>query len=170
MAVKNKSLYLYLTLACFLGIIIIFIFDGYMGIYDSLVMDNGQYPQRIDADRWAQEERETYLSSTGVEKGGRVDFTYTVANHRFSGYSAEVAVSFLHNRETLSGFSDMLSAAAFKEGELTWSLDTAEIIPADYPSDQNYNVNVIIARGETVREVVVNIYPSPIAVKPPPSI
>ena len=36
MAAERRNLFLYLTLACFLGIIAIFIFDGYVGIYDTI--------------------------------------------------------------------------------------------------------------------------------------
>lgn len=139
-----------------------------MGIYDSLVMDNGQYPQTIDADQWLQDERAIYMSSIGVERGSFVEFTYTIENHSFSEYSAEVevAVTNVPDRQTLLEFSDVLSAGAFEDGELTWSLDTSEMIPADYPTEQNYNLNVNIKRGEIVRTVTVNIYPAPVPAKP----
>ena len=166
MAAKHKNLFLYLTLACFLGIILIFVFDGYMGVYDTLVMDNGQFPQRIEADQWSQE-RYGYLASVGVERGNQVDFTYTVENHRFSQYTADVEVSFLHNKELIADIiTAQLSAASFGEGELKWALDSANLVPADYPAEQSYNVNVVIKRGEIEREIIVNIYPSPYPAKP----
>ena len=82
MAVKHKTLYLYLALACFLGIILIFIFDGYMGVYDSLTITSGERPQKIEADQWARQEK--YGSSASVERGGKVNFTYEVDNRTFS--------------------------------------------------------------------------------------
>jgi len=164
--VKLKYIYLYLTLACFLGIILIFIFDGYMGVYDTLIMDNGQYPQTIEADQWS-EERYGYLASTGVERGGRVDFTYTVENHRFSTYNADIEISFMQNQERVADIiTEALTIDSFDEGELTWFLDTSEIIPADYPLEQSYNVNMVISREEIERKVLINIYPSPYASKP----
>jgi hypothetical protein len=164
--VKLKYIYLYLTLACFLGIILIFIFDGYMGVYDTLVMDNGQYPQTIEADQWS-EERYGYLASTGVERGGRVDFTYKVANRRFSAYNSDIEISFMHNQEIITDvITETLVIDSFDEGELTWFLDTSEIIPADYPLEQSYNVNMVISREDIERKVLINIYPSPYASKP----
>ena len=90
---KHKTLYLLLTLACFLGIILIFVFDGYMGLYDSLVMDNGQFPQTVDTEQWQQQQKFGFNPSVSVDRGSSVDFTYTVENHRFSAYSADVHVS-----------------------------------------------------------------------------
>lgn len=166
MAVKHKNLYLYLALVCFVGIILIFIFDGYMGVYDSLVMDNGQVPQKVEADQWSQE-RYGYLASTGVERGGRVNFTYKVENHRFTEYSETVAVSLWYNQEKVADFlTESISADAFGSSELNWSLDTGELVPADFPAEQSYNVNVVILRGDIERRVMVNIYPSPFAPKP----
>ena len=162
MAAKYKNLYLYLTLVCFLGIILIFIFDGYMGVYDTLVMDNGQYPQRIEADQWSRERYE-YLASTGMERGGRVEFTYTVENHRFSAYSADVKVSFRHNDEVIATpVTGILEAGAFGEAEITWVMDADAFVPADYPSEQNYNVNMLIERDGVQREVLVYINSLPV--------
>jgi hypothetical protein len=164
MTAKRRNLYLYLTLACFLGIILIFIFDGYMGVYDSLVMDNGQYPQKIDADEWS-EERYEYLASIGVERGNRVEFTYKVENHRFSAYSSDVAVSFLHNNEVISEpVTGALAAESFGEVEMKWTLDADAVVPADYPDEQNYNVKVVIKTDDLQREVLVHI--SGLPVKP----
>jgi hypothetical protein len=158
MANKHKNLYLYLALACFLGIILIFVFDGYMGVYDTLVMDNGQYPQTVDFAQWAQQEDFGYIMD--VDKGGRIEFTYTVQNHRFSEYSAAVAVSLYHGQDKLSDIlSQQITVGSFKESELKWSLDTVKIFPADYPENQNYSVNMIIKRGDTERKVTVNISP-----------
>jgi hypothetical protein len=173
MAVKRRNLYLYLALVCFIGIILIFIFDGYMGVYDKLVMDDGQYPQTVEADQWAQPERYGYLASMSVERGGKIDFTYTVENNRFSEYTAAVDVSLLYNQEKLADLaSGTLSAGSFDSDEIKWTLDTAALVPADYPAEQSYFVDVIIKRGEMERRIQVSIYPStyqpkPIILSPP---
>ncbi len=160
MAVKHKTLYLFLALACFLGIILVFVFDGYIGVYDSLVMDTGQFPQKIEADQW-QTERFGYLVSMGVERGGRIDFTYTVENHRFSAYEADVDVSLWFGEEKLSDLtSGQISAGAFNNGELKWTLETAGLVPDGYPEDQSYNVDLIINRSGIERRIYVNISPS----------
>ena len=161
MAVKHKTLYLYLALACFLGIILVFIFDGYIGVYDSVVMDNGQFQQKVEADQWAPE-RYAYLASTSVERGGSIDFTYTVENHRFSKYTANVEVSLWYGDEKLLDLTTAeISAGAFSRGELTWTLETADLVPADYPEDQGYFLDMIIIRGGTERRINININPSP---------
>ena len=68
MAVKHRNLYLYLTLACFLGIILIFIFDGYMGVYDSLTVTTGEQEDQIKADQWPRQGR---YWPTGVNRRGK---------------------------------------------------------------------------------------------------
>jgi hypothetical protein len=167
MADKHKTLYLFLALACFLGIILIFVFDGYMGVYDSIVMDNGQFQQKVEADRW-DAEKFGYLASTGVERGGRIDFTYTVENHRFSKYTANVGVSLWYGDEKLLDLTTAeISAGAFSSGELTWTLETANLVPEDYPEDQNYNLDMIIMRDRVERRVNININPASI-LKPIP--
>ncbi|MFH1646745.1 MAG: hypothetical protein ABID71_03500 [Chloroflexota bacterium] len=165
MAVKHKSLYLFLALACFVGIIVIFIFDGYIGVYDTLVMDNGQYPQKVEADQWSPE-KYGYLANTGVERGGRVDFTYTVENHRFSEYSEAVSVTLWHNQDKLADLlTATVAAGPFDKDEVKWSLEAESLVPTEYPSDINYNVNVVITRGNIERKVLLNIYPSPFVPK-----
>jgi len=168
MAVKHKTAYLFLTLACFVGIILIFIFDGYIGLYDSLVMDNGQYEQTIEPDRWGDDERYGYLQSTGVERNGTLEFTYTVENHRFSGYAETVEITYLHNREPVGEpLMGTMEADSFSKVEMMWMVPTADLVPTAVPSDQNYNVNMLIKRGEVTREILINIYPSPVALKTP---
>ena len=160
MAVRHKTLYLFLALACFVGIILIFVFDGYIGVYDTLTMDTGQFQQKIEADQW-QTERFGYLASVGVERGGVIEFNYTVENHRFSAYEADVSVSLWFGQEKLSDLtSGQVTAGAFTNGEVTWTLDTAGLVPEDYPEDQSYNINMIINRDNVERKITIFISPS----------
>jgi len=46
----RRYLFLYLTLACFFGLVAIFIVDGYIGIYDTLYITAGEREQTIEAD------------------------------------------------------------------------------------------------------------------------
>ena len=164
---KHRSLFLYLALVCFIGIILIFVFDGYMGVYDSLVMDNGQYPQTVEAEQWVQQDKYAYRASTNIDRGGKVDFTYRVENHRFSEYEADVFVSLWYNQEKLADLvTQTLAVASFGSGELKWSMKASEVVPADYPPEQSYNVNIIIQRGAIERKVNIFINPSPYPPKP----
>lgn len=164
MARKNY-LYLGLALACFLGIILVFFFDGYVGVYDSLVMDNGLYEQRVEPDQWRPGEY-NYLASIDVERDGRIDFTYTVENHRFTGYESPVEVSLYHGQDKVAVLlTDEASAAAFGTAEITWSLEAASLLPADYPENEPYNAVVVIIRGEVNRQINIGINSSPYPIK-----
>ncbi len=167
MAVKHKILYLYLALACFLGIILIFIFDGYIGVYDSLEMTSGEFPQIIEPDRWPEDEKYEYYSTVDVQQGGSVAFTYKVQNRTFSTHSADVEVTVSHEREQVAVLlSQPLTVASFDEGQLEWVLDAAEFVPADFPSDQRYDLSVLIKKGDVERYILVYVWGASMPAKP----
>ena len=158
MATKRRNLFLYLTLACFLGIILIFVFDGYMGIYDNLFVTSGEREDEIEPDFW---QRGDWVWSTGVSEGERVFFRYEVDNRQFSQYSANVEVSVWRMQEkVLDVISQPIVIAPFDKGEVEWVLDTAEIKPDDIPVEQTYQFSVIITAGEIERKVILHVNPS----------
>ena len=172
MAAKRNSIYLYLALACFLGIILIFVFDGYIGVYDSLSMTSGEFTQRIEPDQWPEDEKYRSYSSVNVQQGGRVAFTYEVDNRWFSTYTADVEVTVSHEQEQVAVLlSQPLAVASFNKEQLEWVLDAAELMPAHAPSEQGYEFTLYIKRGEIERRVVVHVRSSdyPIKVMPAPS-
>lgn len=166
---KNKNLYLYLALACFLGIILIFVFDGYMGLYESLTTTGVNYPQQVSEEQWQQEDRYG-IPWISIETGGDTHFQYTVDNRRFSGYTAVVEVSLWYNQEELADLkSGTLTLGAFSKGEVDWVLNIDDYLPANAPSGTNYNFTIIIKRGEIERRVMLNVN-SKIAIPRPPSV
>ena len=166
MKAKRNSLYLFLALACFVGIILIFIFDGYIGVYDRLVMDAGGYKQTIESDDWAQQERYGGMVSVGIDANGGIDFTYTVENHRFSAYSGAVDVSLWYNKvKTADLLARQLSVPAFNQSELTWTINAADLVSANLTTGQSYIFLVRITRGDIERDISVNIYASPAGIK-----
>jgi hypothetical protein len=166
MAVKHKYLYLYLALACFLGIIVIFVFDGYMGVYDSLTVKSGEQEQKFEADMWPQQGRDMYIASASVERGGRVDFTYEIDNRWFSGYAADVAVSVWRNEAKVRDvIAQPMSVGAFGKGQMDWTVNTAELIPADIPTGQGYQFTMVIKRGEIERRTIIYVNPMPYPVE-----
>ncbi|MCK4273292.1 MAG: hypothetical protein KAW90_00260 [Dehalococcoidales bacterium] len=172
MAVKHKILYLYLALACFLGIILIFIFDGYIGVYDSLEMTSGEFPRIIEPDQWPEDEKYEYYSTVDVQQSGSIAFTYKVQNRTFSTHSADVEVTVSHEQEQVAVLlSQPLTVASFDEGQLEWVLVAAEFVPADFPSDQRYDLSVLIKKGDVERYILVYIrgdsYPPKIAIPEP---
>jgi hypothetical protein len=157
MTVKHNSLYLFLALACFAGIILIFIFDGYIGVYDNLVMDNGQYKQTVEYDQWAREEKFGGYVGIGVDQGGQIDFTYTVENHRFSAYTDRVVISLWSNKvKTADILSEDISVPAFGKKALSWTIKAGDILPAGYAAGQSYFVTVNIKSNNIERNINVN--------------
>ena len=164
MAVKHKILFLYLTLACFLGIILIFVFDGYMGVYDTLSIKAGEYEQKIEASVWERD-----YGSTAVEWGGKAFFQYEVDNRRFSGYTADVEVSVWHSQEKVADLiTQELSLGSFGKGQMEWVVDMAEIVPADAPPEQVYEFTLVINRGGIERRFVIHVRPSNYPIKAVP--
>jgi len=164
MATKRRNLFLYLTLACFFGLIAIFIFDGYMGIYDTLSITSGERPQIIEADTWLQQDKYNFQQTTGVNWGEKAFFNYEVDNRQFSSYTADVEVSVWRSKEKVQDLiSQQISVDAFDKGQLEWVVDTTELLPESLPQEQSYEFTVIIKRGKIERNIIVYInYPYPI--------
>ena len=165
MAIRQRNLFLYLALACFVGIIAIFIVDGYLGVYDTVYIIAGEREEEIEPDFWL---RGDYPWSTRVNQGDRVFFSYEVDNRRFFRYSADVEVSVWRMQEKmLDVVSQPMVVAPFDKGQVEWALDTAELRPGDIPPEQSYEFSVIINRGGIERKVILYINPLPYLIKPP---
>ena len=170
MATKRNFLFLYLTLACFVGIILIFVFDGYIGIYDDLTVTSGEREVTVDAEVWM---RNDPYRSTSVEWGEKAFFRYEVDNRRFSTYTADIEVSLWHSQEKVADLvATQLSVASFGKGQLEWVLDTAELVPADIPPEQGYDFTVVIKRGNIERSLITHVrslsYPPKAVIPAPP--
>ena len=166
MAVKHNNLYLFLALACFVGIILIFVFDGYIGVYDKLVMDNGQFKQTVEGDQWAREEKYGGTVSISVDRNSQVDFTYTIENHCFSVYTDSLEVTLWYNKiKTKDLISQEFSISPFDKQEFKWTVIPSEILPAGATAGQNYVFDVKIKRNGIERDVNVGIFIAPDGVK-----
>jgi len=170
MAVKHKNLFLYLTLACFVGLILIFIFDGYMGIYDSLFITTGEQEDQIKPDQWPQRDR---YWPTSVERDQKAFFRYEVENRWFSSYSADIEVSVWREQEKVSDLlAQPISVASFDKGQLEWVLDATEFVPADIPPEQDYEFTMLIKRADIERRIIIHVrsvlYPSKVVIPEPP--
>jgi len=163
MATTRKNLFLYLALACFLGLIAIFVVDGYLGVHDTLYVPMGEREQKVEGDEWLQWSQ---WENAEVGWGEKAFFRYEVDNRQFSTYSADVEVSIWHSQEKLRDLlSQPMSIAPFDRGQLEWVIDTAELLPSGISSEQGYEYTVIIERGEIERKIIVYMYP---LVYPPP--
>ncbi len=160
MATKRKNLFLYLALACFSGLIAIFIVDGYLGVYDSLEITAGEQPQTIEADEWLRQEK-FGVRGVGINWEGKIFFRYEVDNRQFSSYTADIEVAVWHSQEKVYDLvSQHRQIGAFDKEQLEWVLDTAEFLPSDVPSEQSYEFTVTIKRGQVERNIIVYINPS----------
>lgn len=162
----RKKLFLYLTLACFFGLIAIFIADGYLGIYDTIYVTVGEREEKIEADFWLRQspikpvgvKNAYYVSANWEEK---IFFRYEVDNRRFSSYTADIEVAVWHSQEKIYDLvSQHIQIGAFDKEQLEWVLDTAEFLPSDVPPEQSYEFTVTIKRGQVERNIIVYINPS----------
>ena len=166
MSTKRKNLFLYLTLACFFGLIAIFIVDGYMGIYDTVYITAGEREQKMEFDAWQRQDK---FWSTGVNREEKVFFRYEVDNRQFSSYTADIEASVWRSQEKVRDLiSQPISIAAFDKGQLEWVIDTTELLPGGIPPEQSYQYSVIIKRGEVERRIIVYVNPLPYPPKPAP--
>ncbi|MDP2729062.1 MAG: hypothetical protein Q8O55_01065 [Dehalococcoidales bacterium] len=167
----RKYLFLYLALACFLGLLVVFVVDGYLGIYDTLRVTSGEQSFVIEPDYWlgmgrpfGVGEEAYYLSPTRED---RMTFRYEIDNRSFSSYQAEVEVSVWRSQEKIADvFSQALSVAAFDKGEWQWVVDNADFVPADIPPEQYYQYTLSIRRGEIERKIIINANPQAYPAKP----
>ena len=166
MATKIKNLYLYLALACLLGIVAIFVVDGYMGIYDTIYVTAGEQEQKIEADFWQKDNGTWWVEPTNW--GEKVFFRYEVDNRQFSSYSADIEVSVWHSQQkVLDLLSEQIQIASFDSGQLEWVVDTSELEPV--PPEQGYEYTVVIKMGELERRIILYLGPSDLSKFPAPA-
>jgi len=155
----RRNLFLYLTLACFFGLIAIFIVDGYMGIYDTFYITAGEREQKVEPDFWLGQDTSWAI---GVNWDDKIFFDYEVDNRRFSSYSAEIEVSVWHSqKKVLDLISQPILIATFDRVQSEWVIDTTDLLPSDIPLEQMYEYTVIIKRGEVERRIIIHINPYP---------
>ncbi len=168
----RKYLFLYLTLACFFGLIAIFIVDGYLGVYDSLEITAGEQPQTIEADEWLRQEK-FGVRRVNINWDEKIFFRYEIDNRQLSSYTTDIEVTAWHSQEKLYDLvSEHMQIGVFDKGQLEWVVDTTEFLPSDLPPEQNYEFTVTIKRGQVERNIIVYInprtYPSGVKVVPAP--
>jgi len=157
MTTRHRDLYLYLTLACFLGLIAIFIVDGYMGVYDTVYFTTGEREQKISADAWRYSDS---YGSAGVNRDEKTFFRYEVDNRRFAAYSANVEVSVWRSQEKISDLGTYpVYINGFDKQEITWVVDAAEILLPDALPEQSYEYTVSIKRAGIERNIILRINP-----------
>jgi len=156
---QRKNLYLFLTIAFFLAIIAIFVFDGYMGLYDSVTITTQEREEVIEADFWSRD----YPQYTWADEGQDINFRYEMDNRRLGSYSAEVeaAVWFGETKQEVL-VSRAVAIGGFDKEELSWTVDTGTLRPADIPENQDYEFSVVITRDGVERRIIVHVSSPPV--------
>jgi hypothetical protein len=156
---QRRNLYLALTIAFFLAIIAIFVFDGYMGLYDTLRISAQEREDVIESDYWSSD----YPQYTWAEEGQDINFRYELDNRTFSTYSAEVevAVWFGETKQEVL-LTQAVAIGGFGKEELSWTVATGTLRPADTPENQDYEFSVIITRDGVEHRIIVHVSAPPI--------
>lgn len=161
MAAKSKrNLYLYLAIACFIGIIAIFVFDGYLGIYDTIYITTGEQETIVEPEYWLvwhPGEPEAYY--IGADEAEKVFFRYEVDNRRFSSYSTSIQASvWKENEKILDLFSQDKLIKPFDKAMVEWTLDS-EKLPSHGFGLEEYTVK--IERKGAERKIIVGYFNPP---------
>ena len=153
---KSKNLYLYLALACFAGIIAIFIVDGYLGIYDTVYITSLERDQKVEPSYWEESWVGERGYSIGVGWGEPVNFRYEIENSRFSAYAANLEVSVWKSGEEIIELLDKdISVAAFDTVTVDWVLPAKELEDAGFGISE-YTVK--IKHGEMERKIILGYH------------
>ncbi len=166
----RRNLFLFLALACFIGLLAIFVVDGYLGLHDTVYVTAAEQQFTIGEDYWqrvgavsapVQGEVDGNAYYVYANREEKVSFGYEVDNRQFSTYEADIEVSVWHSQQKVSELiaAQPVSIAAFDKGEWGWVVDNTELLPTDILPEQSYNYTVIIKRGEIERRIVVSISP-----------
>ncbi len=153
---KARLVYLYIAIACFTGIILIFVFDGYMGRVRTLEIDNGRYTQVFD-EQWMQEQSNQWTPSFNAQPDDTITFTYTLENRVFSDIDEDFRVYLKDEPDTIF-VEDVISAGAFGTDSITWTIETNDLLPPSYTAGNEFNFEFVISAGEEELELNIMIF------------
>ncbi|MBI4304120.1 MAG: hypothetical protein HY665_07275 [Chloroflexi bacterium] len=165
----RRNLYLLLTIVCFLGLVAIFVVDGYLGVYDFFTMNIGERIEQISPDYWQRQTptapNDYFLSAARNDK---VFFQYEVDNRLSSNYKANVEVSIWQSQQKVRDLVQQeIDVPAFGKQKLEWTIDTSQFRLAD---DREANqFSIIVKRGDVQRRIVMFVNPIVIPIKPIPT-
>jgi len=160
MATKNRNPYLYLALACFAGILAIFVVDGYMGVYDKLILTVQEREQVVEPDQWQQR----WVKETGFSTGARwndpISFKYQIQNRTFSSYSAVVEASIWKGGEKISQLlKENVAIPSFDEATLNWTVLAKDFGDAGLKAGEYGEYTVRVTFGDVERKIILSYYP-----------
>jgi len=156
----RRSLFLYLALVCFIGLVAIFIVDGYLGIYDTIYITAREYEQEVEPDFWLRQDQAWSIVATWGEK---TFFRYEVDNRRFSTYSTTIQASvWKENQKIIDLLTEDKVVKSFDKATVEWTLDSKELESRGF-SVGEYTVK--IERDGVERRIIAR-YPTEYPAKP----
>jgi hypothetical protein len=159
MTIKSKR-NLYLAIACFIGIIAIFVIDGYLGIYDTIYITTGEQEMTVEPEYWLAQHPgapEAYYY-IGAEWGEKVFFRYELDNRRFSSYATSIQASvWKENEKVLDLFSQDKLIKPLDKAMAEWTLDSEKLWSGEsYGEYTEYTVK--IERNGVERRIIVTYH------------
>jgi len=146
---RTKNRYLFFALACFLGLVAVFVVDGYMGVYDTISVKSGETKQVFQADFWSQPFAQ---ASVGASTREVITFTYQVDNRWPSNYQSTFHARLEQNQQLVSLLAtENISLGAFQKSEWAFTLDTATL--PNLSTGSQYTL--VIERGALLRTVII---------------
>jgi hypothetical protein len=163
---KPKRLFLYLAIACFAGLVAIFIVDGYMGIYDTIHITVGEREEEIKASYWERSDVSWWLTASASEK---ISFSYRIDNNQLSEYSTHIEVSvWQENEKVIDLFSQDVSIARLDEATVEWILVKDDLGDTDLETSERTQYTIRINRGDVERRIKVDYYSPEVPLFPKP--
>lgn len=156
---KRKNIYLYLALICFISIILIFVFDGYVGLYDTATVTVGELPQVIGYEQWQDQSEFAFIPSVSVGYGQQSVFRYNVDNRRFSSYQADISVSLWRSQEKIDDIIyQPLDIGAFDNAEVSWSFNPSQYLSEPLPLGRTAEFTLVIRHGNIERKLLLYVF------------
>lgn len=168
-AVKLKRRFLCLAIACFAGLIAIFVVDGYLGIYDTVYVTAREDTEKIEADYWLRQQPEYYPERAGEDEiayccieanaGDTIFFRYQIANHQSATYSTDIQASvWRENEKVVDLFSGDVSIEPFDDATVEWEFPSDDLKIADIETERFVRFTVRINRGDVERRIIVEFF------------
>lgn len=152
---KAKYLYLGLALACFAGIVCIFIVDGYLGVYDILYIKHQEYELTIEFDSQRYHEIDGVYQGPQLVLGEPVSFRYRIDNRMFSPQDAQLIVSVWKGDSKLTTLLDKhVRIDSFSHAEVSWSLSYEELTDIDLTKEEYTNYTLKISFADKERRII----------------
>lgn len=139
---------------------VIFVVDGYLGIYDKLSFTIQEREQVIEPDQWQQRWVKKSGFSAGTRWGEPVRFKYRIDNRTFSSHSSAVGVTIWKGGEQLKQLlQENVNIPSFDEVTLNWTIADEDFGEAGLKTGEYGEYTVRITFGDVERKIILSYYP-----------